>query len=100
MVLRIGITAAALALLAGCMTMDEEAAAPGDDARFACSADRLGGLVGRQASTELGAEAMRASGARTIRWIQPGMAVTMDYRTDRLNIELDGANRVVALRCG
>jgi outer membrane biogenesis lipoprotein LolB len=100
MAVRMAMAAAALAMLAGCMTMDEEPASPGDDARFACRAERLGGLVGRQASTELGAEALRASGARTIRWIQPGMAVTMDYRTDRLNLELDGANRVVALRCG
>jgi len=65
-----------------------------------CDAAAAQALVGREASAELGAEALERTGARTIRWIQPGQAVTMDYRMDRLNIELDERNRVKAIRCG
>ena len=65
-----------------------------------CDASRAQSLVGREATSDLGAEALRLSGAGTIRWIQPGSAVTMDYREDRLNIELDGRSRVTRLRCG
>ena len=65
-----------------------------------CDAARAAGLVGRQRSAELGAEAMRLSGARALRWIPPGTMVTMDYREDRLNIELDGAGKVTKIRCG
>jgi hypothetical protein len=65
-----------------------------------CNAAPAQNLVGRAASSALGAEAMRLSGAGAIRWIPPGAAVTMDYREDRLNIELDGRNRVTRLRCG
>ena len=40
------------------------------------------------------------SGAQSIRWIEPGMAVTMDYRGDRLNAELDQDGVITAMRCG
>lgn len=86
-------------LAGGCMTAGDEAPRVGDG-RFECNANALGGLVGRAASRELGTEAMRAANARTIRWIQPGQAVTMDYRPDRLNIALDAQNRVERLTCG
>jgi Peptidase inhibitor I78 family len=35
-----------------------------------------------------------------VRVIRPGQAVTMDFRGDRLNVEIDERNRVRALRCG
>ncbi|MGZ8282048.1 MAG: I78 family peptidase inhibitor [Allosphingosinicella sp.] len=65
-----------------------------------CSAEGLTDLVGRPATSEVGAEAMRRSGARALRWIRPGDAVTMDFRLDRLNVRLDGQNRVESLDCG
>ena len=65
-----------------------------------CNAAQAQPLVGRASSTELGAEALRLSGAGTLRWIGPGDMVTMDYREDRLNIELDANGRVKAVRCG
>jgi hypothetical protein len=65
-----------------------------------CNAAAAQSLAGRTATAELGAEALRLSGARTLRWIRPGDMVTMDYREDRLNVELDAQNRVKALRCG
>ena len=40
------------------------------------------------------------SGARTVRVIRPGDAVTMDYRQDRLNIELDADGKIVRFNCG
>ena len=66
----------------------------------ACRAEGLNGLVGRPASAELGAEAMRRSGATRLRWIQPGDIVTMDYSESRLNIHLDAQNRVERFICG
>ena len=65
-----------------------------------CDASRAQSLLGRQATGDLGAEALRLSGAGTLRWIPPGAMVTMDYREDRLNIELDAQNRVTRIRCG
>ncbi len=67
---------------------------------FTCKADAARSLIGKASSSELGAEALRLTGARTIRWIRIGDAVTMDYRTDRLNIHLDGRGRVERIDCG
>jgi len=65
-----------------------------------CNAAGGQGLVGRAASSQLGTEALRLTGARDLRWIPPGGMVTMDYRPDRLNIETDAQNRVRTIRCG
>ena len=65
-----------------------------------CNAAKAQPLVGRARSAKLGAEALRLSGAGTLRWLRPGDIVTMEYREDRLNIELDGKGRVKAVRCG
>jgi hypothetical protein len=71
-----------------------------DDPRYVCKAERAQHLVGRPSSQELGAETVRLTGARTLRWIPEGGIVTMDYRTDRVNVELDRQNRVTRIRCG
>ena len=96
------IAVAALGIgLAGCATTEEKGLdASGNDVRYACDATRVHGLIGQTATQALGTEAVRGSGSRTMRWISPGMAVTMDYRTDRLNIHLDGQNRVTRIDCG
>jgi hypothetical protein len=70
------------------------------DPAFRCDAAPAQSLVGQPATTELAAQAQRLSGAGLVRWLQPGQIVTMEFREDRLNIELDAQNKVVAIRCG
>jgi hypothetical protein len=65
-----------------------------------CRSDALGRFVGQQASAQLGAEMLRASGARVIRWVPFGGMVTMDFSPVRLTVHLDGANRVQSAHCG
>jgi hypothetical protein len=109
----VAITAAG-ALVAGCApdldgydsswmpaSADGSTAAPipvaGDGPCDAALAQRL---VGQPISETLGAEAMRLSGGRELRWIAPNSSVTMDFRPTRLNIEYDETRNVTALRCG
>jgi hypothetical protein len=73
---------------------------PGREAGVTCNADRVQALVGREAAPGLVERAKQRSGARTVRVIRPGQAVTMDFRSDRLNLELDNTNMVKAARCG
>lgn len=44
--------------------------------------------------------ARRASGARSVRVVRPGEAVTMDVRPDRLTVTLDQHQVISRLSCG
>ncbi len=65
-----------------------------------CRSGALPSFVGREATQQLGADMLAASGARGLRWVAKGMMVTMDYRGDRLTVHLDAANRVERASCG
>jgi hypothetical protein len=65
-----------------------------------CNAAGLDDLAGTAATQELGAAALRRSGASILRWMTPGMIVTMEYRGDRLNIHVDEQGRVSRVGCG
>lgn len=80
--------------LPGCVTVHPP------DAAGACHADAAQGHIGRTASAEVGAELLRLSHARVLRWVAPGMMVTMDYRGDRLTVSYDQAMRITAISCG
>jgi len=93
--MKLAITGIALLVMA-CATVspNEGSAAPG------CRVEGLQDLTGRPATSELGAEALRRSGARRLRWIRPGDVVTMDYSAERLNVHVDAASRVERFACG
>ncbi len=65
-----------------------------------CHADTLPALAGKTASQEVIDKAVRDAGARTARVVKPGMAVTMDYREDRITISVDADNRIERASCG
>ncbi|WP_423602951.1 I78 family peptidase inhibitor [Sphingomonas sp. MS122] len=65
-----------------------------------CDAGRVQALVGREARPGVVQRARQRAGAREVRLIRPGQPVTMDFRSDRLNIEVDHRNRIRAARCG
>ena len=65
-----------------------------------CKADALPAFIGRKADAETGAAMLAASGARSLRWVAPGMAVTMDYRADRLTVGYDREMVIQTANCG
>ncbi len=89
------IAVSSLSLLACATTPTEES-----PTSTACNAEAGAALVGRAATAALGAEALRLTGARRLRWIRPGDVVTMDYSPQRLNVHLDAEGRVGRLACG
>jgi hypothetical protein len=97
--IRIILPALALAACAQTPPPAEETPVRGDTG-YTCNAESLAELVGQPATAELGTAALDRSGSRSLRWIQPGTAVTMDYRQDRLNIHLDERNAVTKFTCG
>jgi len=96
--MRMAVAALCLLPLVACTAAESQ---PADGAPVAaCRNEPLGEFVGQPASQELGARMLAASGARTIRWVPKGGVVTMDFREGRLTVQLDGANRIEAARCG
>jgi hypothetical protein len=85
-------------MLAGCAAAPAEPGIP-EQGAGRCNAAPALGLVGSRRSEAVGAEAMRRSGATTLRWIGPDAIITQDLRSDRINIDLDAGGRVTGLRC-
>ena len=91
-------TATAIAV-AGCAVAQPipvHGATPG----YACSNAGLARFVGQPATAALGSEMLRVSGARILRWLQPGQIVTMEFSPERLTVHLDSSNRVESASCG
>jgi hypothetical protein len=83
--------------VAGCAPQQAPAPLPPSEA---CDASRVLYLKGKARAAVDPGEALRHSGARTIRWVEPGSAVTMDFRSDRLNLHVDKAGVITDARCG
>jgi hypothetical protein len=93
-----------LMAVAGCTTPADNAQPVGGEAKdpvlAGCDATKLQYAVGQKSSAALGAKLMRESGAKTLRWMPPRTAATMDFRSDRLNIAYDDAMVITAVDCG
>lgn len=86
-----------LVLLAACATpaMPPEPTGP---CRVGGTAERR--FVGTEFRMEMRGEMQALTNSRTARVLRPGDAATMDFREDRLNIQVDENGRVSGLRCG
>lgn len=78
-------------VLAACVQPDQPAQPPADDA---CGAGKYQGLVGQPASV---LDNMTFPAGTRI--IQPNSAVTMDFRPDRMNVEISKNGRIDKLSC-
>lgn len=81
--------------LMGCVPEPEPPVTDPAPVEDACGASGLQELIGQSAKK---LEVMRF--AHPVRIIRPGMAVTMDYSAERLNIEVDAAERITRVTCG
>lgn len=90
--------AAAVMLLSACATPLPKPVHP-PEAADQCGASKLGAYVGKPAD-DLTTAAIRAAVVHDrIRVIRPGTAVTMDYRADRLNVDVGEDGRIRRLYC-
>jgi len=93
------IVAVGALVLVACTTAPPQDEQVADHGAGTCDAAPVQDLVGRRRSDAVGADALRRSGARTLRWIAPDTAYTQDLRSDRINLETDRSGRVTAVRC-
>ena len=82
--------------LAACATQPQAETVAGGT----CNADPAQSQVGKPASDANVQAAFKASGAKAMRSIKPGQAVTMDYREDRVNVYQDASGNIERISCG
>ncbi len=87
---------AALVMTSACTPKTPPETVPGVE----CNADSVSGLIGKNRSAEVEAEALKLSGAKTVRWLTPDSMMTMDFRVDRLNLHLGTDGKIGSARCG
>jgi hypothetical protein len=66
----------------------------------ACDDVQAQWLVGKTPAEADLLQAQKDAGASTTRVLKPGQAVTMEFRADRLNAEVDEKGVVSSVRCG
>ncbi|GAA5002422.1 hypothetical protein FNZ56_08985 [Pseudoluteimonas lycopersici] len=95
-------TTALLATSTACTPMPPKANAttPFPPRAMRCQADPGQQYIGQVAGEEVVAQAKAATGADSVRVLKPGMAATMDFRDDRLNLHLDEHDVIVSVNCG
>ncbi len=67
---------------------------------YVCRSEGLDRFIGQPASQALGADMLRTSGARILRWVGHGMMITMEFSPERLTVHLTPDNRVERANCG
>ncbi|WEL53661.1 I78 family peptidase inhibitor [Pseudomonas kermanshahensis] len=96
-------TLAVAAVLAGCSTGGNSAgsapAAPaGNDGR--CEASGADFAIGKPGTPDLLEQARKASGSQMARMLKPHDVVTLEYRSERLNLNVDEQGVVTRVNCG
>lgn len=93
----------AAALLAGCSTSSSESAKESvatDTGHSRCEASAAQFTVGKKASPELLEQARAKAGAQNARFLKPTDMITLEYRSDRLNLNTDNNLVVTRANCG
>lgn len=99
----------AAAIMAGCSGYGQApaspAGSPGNAAApappvAACNAQPAQSAVGQNSTASVVESARVRSGAQMARILRPGQIITKEFDAQRLNLEVDGSGRIVAVRCG
>jgi hypothetical protein len=99
-----GLTIAAVPVLAlalaACAALPADGPAPAGPASDTCRSDPGQRFVGQRATAESGAAILSATRSREIRWIPPGVIVTMEYKFGRVTVSYDEEYRILRVSCG
>jgi len=88
-------------ILAGCSNTSESPEVPAAEAGHGrCNAAAAEFAVGKKASAELLEQARIKAGAQNARVLKPSDMVTLEYRSDRLNLNADDSSTVTRVNCG
>lgn len=94
----------AASVLAGCSTASKETATDPvtttDTGHSRCEAKAAEFTIGKKASPQLLEQARVRAGAQNARILKPDDMVTLEYRSDRLNLNTDDNLVITRINCG
>ncbi|MFJ4249771.1 I78 family peptidase inhibitor [Pseudomonas sp. NPDC089741] len=93
----------AAAMLAGCSTNSSESAKDAvatESGHSRCEATAAEFAIGKKASPELLEQARAKAGAQNARFLKPTDMITLEYRSDRLNLNTDTNLVITRVNCG
>lgn len=65
-----------------------------------CNAQPAQFAVGQNSTSSVIESARSRSGAQMARILRPGQIITKEFDAQRLNLEVDGSGKIIAVRCG
>lgn len=92
------LTVAALSL-AGCASTSPSAGGPQPPSGV-CNAEGARWAIGSGVNDDVVNRILHDTGSRDARVLRPGQAATMDYRQDRVNVDVNDRGAITGLRCG
>lgn len=94
-----GVACVALAALAACASPPTQTPDPPKQSGL-CDASKVRWAIGMTGDQATMGRIWRESGAGLFRPLIQGQTPLKDHKPDRVNIHLDGDNRIVAIDCG
>ncbi|MDU7558722.1 hypothetical protein GHO25_12805 [Pseudomonas sp. FSL R10-1350] len=91
----------AVAVLSGCSSTHDAVKEPvADTGHTRCDAKAADFAIGQKASASLLEQARIKAGAQTARILSPHDMITLEYRSDRLNLNADDNAVITRVNCG
>jgi uncharacterized lipoprotein YmbA len=85
--------------LAGCASTTPVAGGPTAPTGV-CNAEGARWAIGSAVNDDVVNRVLRDTGSRDARVLRPGQPATMDYREDRVNVDVNDRGAITGLRCG
>ena len=90
----------ASALLAACAAAPAGPPVHGQVPGYVCNAEGADRFIGQPATAETGTAILRATHSAVIRWVRPGMMITMEFSASRVTVRMDSEQKIIAINCG
>lgn len=93
------LTALAAASLAGCASTTPVAGGP-TAPTGKCNAEGARWAIGSAVNDDVVNRILQGTGSRDARVLRPGQMATMDFREDRVNVDVNDRGAITGIRCG
>jgi len=94
------LTVLAAASLAGCASSPRPVAGGPTVPTGKCNAEGARWAIGSAVNDDVVNRILQGTGSRDARVLRPGQMATMDFREDRVNVDVNDRGAITGIRCG